>query len=156
MPQPRIFHLLQRAHGALFRAADQALRDKVGLTAAQQAVLFSLSRSDGQGITAIAAELQMGNSSLTGLVDRLCAKGLAERRQSEIDRRSYSVHLLPAGRDAVAATLADTKRMNAAILAPFTKQEQKTIERFLKHVAESADVIVGDSTKVQTKERRRA
>ena len=63
MQQPRIFYLLQKAHSALFRAADHALKQRLGLTASQQAVLFILTKDDGKPISAIAEELKMGKSS---------------------------------------------------------------------------------------------
>ncbi|MFC3117754.1 MarR family winged helix-turn-helix transcriptional regulator [Jhaorihella thermophila] len=76
----RVFHLLQVAHSALFRAADKRSRRMAGLTTTQIAILLILRKSDGLPISALAAQLAMGKSSLTGLIDRLADKRLVERR----------------------------------------------------------------------------
>ncbi|MEL7486692.1 MAG: MarR family winged helix-turn-helix transcriptional regulator [Pseudomonadota bacterium] len=154
MRQPRVFHLLQRAHSALFRASDRALRDRAGLTATQQAILFSLASDDGVAITAIASDLRMGNSSLTGLIDRMSVQGLVERRRSDDDGRSHLVFIKPAGREVVSATLAETRRINAGLLKPFSDAERATIERFLTHVSENAEAIVNRNADDLTKERK--
>ena len=154
MRQPRVFHLLQLAHSALFRAADRALQTNVGLTASQQAVLFVLMQRDGAPITAIADQLRMGKSSLTGLIDRMSAKGLVTRRQSPSDARSFEVFIEDAGRHLVHATLASTKKINASLLKPFSSDECAVIERFLKHVSENAEEIVIAQTASLLRERK--
>ena len=154
MRQPRVFHLLQLAHSALFRAADRALQTNVGLTASQQAVLFVLMQRDGAPITAIADQLRMGKSSLTGLIDRMSAKELVTRRQSPSDARSFEVFIEDAGRHLVHATLASTKKINASLLKPFSSDECAVIERFLKHVSENAEEIVIAQTASLLRERK--
>ncbi len=154
MRQPRVFHLIQLAYSALFRAADRALQANVGITASQQAVLFVLMQQDGAPITAIAEQLRMGKSSLTGLIDRMSAKGLVTRRQSPADARSYEVFIEDAGRQLVHATLASTKKINASLLKPFSNEECAVIERFLKHVSENAEEIVISQTASLLRERR--
>ena len=133
-----VFHALQRAHSALFRAADQFLKREVGLTATQQAVLFVLLKTDGTTISDIADTLCMGKSSLTGLIDRMAASGLVRRAHDDRDARLVRVFLLPAGQDIAQRTLVDTKAANAALLAPFNKQDQAVIARFLDHLATNA------------------
>ncbi|GAA0479501.1 MarR family winged helix-turn-helix transcriptional regulator [Parasphingorhabdus litoris] len=153
MKQPKIFYLLQKAHSALFRASDKILKQQIGLTASQQAVLFILTKGDGQPISAIAEQLKMGKSSLTGLVDRMEARQLVTRQKSASDARSVEVFITPTGTALVEASLSGTKRVNAALLEPFSSDERATIERFLKHVAEQADSIVQTHAKHEIPER---
>lgn len=138
----KIFHKLQVAHSALFRAADQRTRSQIGLSTTQLAVLFILSRADGQPISEISKTLAMGKSSLTGLIDRMCDKGLVRRAASATDGRVTNVYLQPQGQDALNRGREETKRFNQALLAPFSVEEQDTIERFLTHLAEDADKII--------------
>ena len=154
MRQPRVFHLIQQAHSALFRAADHALQENVGLTTSQQAVLFVLMRRDGTPITTIADELRMGKSSLTGLIDRMSAKGLVTRRQSPTDARSYEVFIEDAGRELVHDTLASTKKINTSLLQPFSAKECAVIERFLRHVSDNAEEIVRSQSTSSVRKRR--
>jgi DNA-binding MarR family transcriptional regulator len=146
MREPRVFHLLQLAHSALFRASDRALKEQAGLSSAQQAVLFVLSLRDGAPITAIADQLKMGKSSLTGLVDRMSDSRLVERRPSARDGRSLEVFILPEGQRLISATLAGTKKINADLLAPFSAEEREVIARFLTHVSDNAEAIVSSHT----------
>lgn len=153
MKQPRIFHLIQQAHSALFRAADYALKKSMGLTASQHAVLFFLMKHDGAPISLIADALKMGKSSLTGLIDRMTDKGLVRRRQSAADARSYEVFIENEGRRIVEAALPGARRINAALLEPFSTEERAVIERFLRHVADNADTIVATHAEAAFKER---
>ena len=95
----------------------------------------------------------MGKSSLTGLIDRMTDKGLVSRRQSAADGRSFEVFIEDEGRRTVEATLSGTRRINAALLEPFSIKERAVIERFLKHVADNADAIVASQTKTAFKEK---
>lgn len=138
----RVFHHLQVAYTALFRAADHRARQNTGLTITQIAVLFLLTERDGQPISDIAARLAMGKSSLTGLVDRLCEKQLIRRRPCPEDGRSTLIHLEEAGRQASEAARMHTHHYNAALLAPFSDPEKEVIGRFLNHLAQNAESII--------------
>ena len=151
MRNPRVFHLIHRAHCAVFRAADQALRECVGLTASQHAVLLVLSQRNGAPITAIAEELNMGKSSLTGLIDRMTAKGLVRREPSAADARSVEIFIEDLGRATVERTKAGIKCMNTALLEPFSSQERAVIQRFLEHVSSNAAAIVSRRAVVKFK-----
>ncbi|WP_018995482.1 MarR family winged helix-turn-helix transcriptional regulator [Hirschia maritima] len=149
MRQFPVFHLIQKAHCALFRAADHALKDYEGLTATQHAVLFILLRQDGAPISAIADELNMGKSSLTGLIDRMSEKGFLRRAQSKTDARSYEVYLEDLGRQVGESSLTGTRQINSAILEPFNAKEQAIIERFLEHVSSnSAEIVSAEIEKI--------
>jgi DNA-binding MarR family transcriptional regulator len=142
----RVFHQLQVAHTALFRAADRRTRQTVGLTTSQFAVLFVLSQSDGQPISEIAKRLAMGKSSLTGLVDRMVDRGLVTRRASPSDGRVTNIHLEVSGLEILARAKQETKHFNSALLSPFSEQEQLVIQRFLTHLADHADEIINPAT----------
>ncbi|OIQ45442.1 MAG: MarR family transcriptional regulator [Roseobacter sp. MedPE-SW] len=142
----RVFHQLQVAHSALFRAADRRTRQAVGLTTSQFAVLFVLSQSDAQPISEIAKRLSMGKSSLTGLVDRMVERGLVARRASPSDGRVTNIHLEPSGVALLARGKEETKHFNRALLSPFNEDEQRVIQRFLTHLTEHADEIIDPET----------
>ena len=75
---------------------DRALKP-IGLTRSQWWVLAFLSRRDGMPQVALADELDVGKVALGGLIDRLEASGLVERRGDPVDRRVKRVHLTKAG-----------------------------------------------------------
>jgi MarR family transcriptional regulator for hemolysin len=67
-----------------------------GLTTSQAAVLSTLFVRDEQIQSELAATLKVGSVTLGGLVDRLEAAGLVERRAMPGDRRANRVCLTPA------------------------------------------------------------
>lgn len=138
----RVFHLLQTAHAALFRAADNRTRSMAGLTTAQFAVLFVLDNEDGMPISEIAKRLSMGKSGLTGLVDRMVALDLVTREASAKDRRIIRVRLLPKGRVLLQKGKQETRHFNEALLEPFSEAERATIQQFLDHVTKNAEAII--------------
>ena len=140
--EPRIFHLIQLAHSTLFRESDRVLRERYGIGTAQQAILFLLMRQDGAPITALADQLNMGKSSISGLVDRMENAGLVRREKCATDARSLRVFLTATGRACAAESLPITRQLNAALLAPFNPAERETIERFLRHVADNGAAIL--------------
>lgn len=138
----RVFHQLQIAHSALFRAADRRTRNEIGLTTSQFAVLFVLSRSDGLPISDIAKTLSMGKSSLTGLVDRMVERNLVHRQVSDEDGRVTNIFLAPLGQELLLRGRQETQHFNDQLLAPFDDKEQDVIERFLDHLIKNADSII--------------
>lgn len=137
----RAFHLLHLAHGALFRALDRRLRETEGITTAHQVVLLTLAAEDGLPSAEVARRAGHTKSRLTGLVDRLVAEGLVERRVSEEDGRVHRLHATRAGRALAVRTGARTKELNAALLAPFDAGERETIRSFLEHVRSEAEKL---------------
>jgi len=155
MRDPLVFYLMQRAHSALFRAADRYLQAKAGLSSSQHAVLLALTKNDGLPISVIASQLNLGKSSLTGLIDRMSSKGLVRREQSRNDARSFAVHMEDEGRSLVEATLNGTKQINRELLEPFSPEERATIGRFLEHLAHNADDVVSMNTSKTPKSKER-
>ena len=81
--------------------SEEAARE-VGLTPPQHQALLAV-RGFGRGehvtIKELAERLQLRHKSVVGLVDRLAALGLVERKAKVEDRRRVRVALTPAGSD---------------------------------------------------------
>ncbi len=60
--------------------------------------LHILAESGEATMSSFASNMFCDASNATGLIDRLAARGLVERRPSELDRRAKVVRLTPAGR----------------------------------------------------------
>src|SRR5260370_38830671 len=73
---------------------DRVLKP-LDVTRSQWWVLAFLSRDDGKSLVALAAEFDLGKVSLGGLIDRLEAVGLVERRPDKIDCRMKRRFLAP-------------------------------------------------------------
>lgn len=143
----RVFHLIQQAHTALFRAADHSMRSAEGITAAQSTVLFLLSENDGQKISDIAKRLGMSKSSLTALIGRMEYAGLVRRERNLDDERISNIFIEPVGEAVAGKTISTVREINAGLLEPFSAAERKTIEKFLIHMRENASSIITEATK---------
>lgn len=67
------------------------------LTPAQFDLIVTLGNTDGMTFKELGAKTLITKGTLTGVVDRLVAKGLVRRAASPVDGRSQTVHLTPAG-----------------------------------------------------------
>lgn len=155
MSDIRVFHLLQCAHGSLFRAADRLLQSAEGVSATQHGVLLLLAAKDGQPISAIADELKMGKSSLTGLIDRMASARLVRRQADADDARVQRIFIEKEGRAIVQRSLGEVMRINAELLKPFGAGERKIIERFLIHIAKAAPGIIDAAAHHETAKRKK-
>lgn len=90
-----------RAIRRILRAADQGgrrLAAQTGLTPSQLLVLQEIERRQESTPSAIASGLQFGQATVTNIVDRLTASGLATRRRSERDKRQMILEATAEGR----------------------------------------------------------
>jgi len=131
----RLFLLLERAHARVFRDANNRLRDRLGLTAAQAGALFFLARHDGCRIGDLAGGLGLGAPAVTGLVGRMQAAGLVVRAAEASDARASRVRLTEKGRALSGAAADHLKKFNDAISRGFDTDEMETVYRFLTRLA---------------------
>jgi DNA-binding MarR family transcriptional regulator len=95
-----------------------SLLSRLGLTPNDSRALDALGEdATGRTMRALAAELGCDASTATWIVDRLEAKGLAERRAHPTDRRVKHVVLTPKGIETKAALVAGTYAPPASLLA---------------------------------------
>jgi DNA-binding MarR family transcriptional regulator len=74
-----------------------AILNELGLSMQQAMALGHLEPGTPVPMSALAEAMHCDNSNITGIVDRLEAAGLAERRPGERDRRVKAVILTPKG-----------------------------------------------------------
>ena len=74
-----------------------AILSELGISPQQSMALSTLKPGEPMPMSALADALHCDNSNITGIVDRLEAAGLAERRPSERDRRVKAVALTEKG-----------------------------------------------------------
>ena len=74
-----------------------AILSEMGLSPQQSMALSTLKPGEPMPMSSLADALHCDNSNVTGIVDRLEASGLAERRPSERDRRVKAVVLTGKG-----------------------------------------------------------
>ena len=102
-----------------------------GVTAAQSGLLFVLGRQDGVLMGEAGAALDLGPPGISGLVDRMTAANLIERRADPDDGRAWRLWLTPAGRAAMAQSKAGLVEVNARLTEGFTEAEINVVARWL-------------------------
>ena len=85
-----------------------------GVTAPQSGLLFILGQRDGVLMGEAGAALDLGPPGISGLVDRMTAANLIERRADPDDGRAWRLWLTPAGRTAMAQSKAGLSRGQCA------------------------------------------
>ena len=120
--------------------AGSALAE-LGLGFAQAHALRMLDPDEPIAMSALAERLFCDASNVTGLVDRLEARGLVERRSAEKDRRVKALTLTPAGvelRDQVLAVMSEPPEAIAALPAA----DQRALRDILARAVENLHAAV--------------
>jgi DNA-binding MarR family transcriptional regulator len=111
---------------------------------------FGLSPADGrvllviaEGVVAtpshVAAELKLGRSRLTPLVESLVEKGLLERREEDRDRRVRRLMLTPQGQR-IALQVTDFQReFHTSLLQKFNLGERGELLTVLQHLHDAIE-----------------
>jgi DNA-binding MarR family transcriptional regulator len=123
------------------RAKAGAALAELGLGFAQAHALRMLDPDEPIAMSALAERLFCDASNVTGLVDRLEARGVVERRSSANDRRVKALTLTPAGvalRDQVLAVMSEPPEAIAALPAA----DQRALRDILARAVENLRAAV--------------
>lgn len=101
---------------------------------AQAGTLMQLDEGPGLPMHEIATRLACDNSNVTGIVDRLEARGLVTRRGGEQDRRVKYVALTASGREVREAMASKLARVPAAIES-LSLEDQRLLRDVLSRAA---------------------
>jgi MarR family transcriptional regulator, organic hydroperoxide resistance regulator len=93
----RLWFRLIRLEARMQAAVAERLRT-IGLSIPQCDVLTTLSEVEGLNQQELAKRLYVTKGNISGLLDRLEAANLVERRSTASDRRQYAIYLTNAGR----------------------------------------------------------
>lgn len=110
---------------------DSALRP-IGVTHSQSWVLGYLAAKEGIAQSELATRLGIGKVALGGLVDRLEAAGLVERRPDESDRRVKRIFLTGEGRKAILKIRETAEPIHDGIFEGITEKDLRVAARVLK------------------------
>lgn len=124
-------------------AVSQEFARKVSgedVTVAEWSFLRTLHDLEPTPPSVLAETMGMTRGAISKLAERLVAKGLVEKTDSQEDRRAHSLSLTTQGRGKIPilASLAD--KNDAEFFGVLTKEEHETLDRILKVLAERRDL----------------
>ena len=119
---------------------------QVNLTMQQLKVLLMLSMGEARSSQELTRGLGVGPATVTGLVDRLAAQGLVERREDPQDRRVRLVEPTESGRALVARLEAAGNEHLRGLLATLDAEDLVALERIVTRLTEAAAAAAGGAT----------
>ena len=129
---------LLKAHGLVLRELRRRVPED--LTLPQFDVLMQLHRRpQGMKSRELTRELLVTAGNVTGLVDRLQAMGLVERRPVPEDRRAVRVVLTPRGRRVARRAIPRHRREVESLLSPLPARDLARLRRLLGRLSRSLE-----------------
>ena len=134
--QDCIFFNIAKANQAAMRFWSKHIA-RLNLTAVQGMTLGFLYEEDGVTSRSLGDRTVLDSATLTGVLDRLEALGLIERRPNPADGRAILVLLTDEGRNTAAEIAGIMQTANRELLDVFTPEEGKQLRQALLKIRES-------------------
>jgi len=128
-------YLLRCAHQFAVAVVAEHLTP-LNLTSVQFATLVAVNDVPGLDATRLAALVNYDRPTLTGVIDRLEAKGLLTRQPDPADRRARLLFLTPEGRKALAEADRAAHRSRDVLLDPLAPEERRQFMLLLEKLVE--------------------
>lgn len=106
-------------------------------------ILRRLMQSPGISQRELAASLGMHASRLVAVVDEMEALGLLVRETNAEDRRTYSLHVTPKGRETMGEIAAISVQHNEALCAALNEEEREVLIGLLQRIADQQGLLRG-------------
>ncbi len=113
----------------------EAIARRLGLTAVEHKALGMIVRDGPLPAGALAPQLGVGASAVTGIVDRLVRAGYAERRPDPEDRRRVLVAVAPGAPD-LSEVFADLSKDMNAFLRRYDTAQLAVIQDYVERTIE--------------------
>jgi DNA-binding MarR family transcriptional regulator len=119
---------------------------EVGLTWPQLATLWAVDRLGACSISTLARAIHLGQSTLTGIVQRLERAEYVTRTPDEADRRSVRISVTPSGQETLRRSPSLLQDRFRSELAKLKDWERLQMLASLKRIAEMMDVQALDAS----------
>jgi len=112
---------------------------ELNITPVQAMVLGFLNEEDGITASELGKRTELDSATMTGIVDRLEAAGLVERRGHPADRRSIEIHLTKRGRTLADGVVRRIVEANREFLNILTEREQEELRAAIRKLRDRAN-----------------
>jgi DNA-binding MarR family transcriptional regulator len=117
--------------------------EPLGFKPAHAGILRVIKQSDGLSQQSLGEKLGIFPSRLVSLIDELERLHLVERRSSLVDRRSYSLYLTDAGREALEKIGLVSRDLQNSVCAALDETERAQLAEFLRRIAAEQGLVPG-------------
>ena len=129
----RLLYLISRAVSRLkYYSIEKFSGGGVTATPSQMGILFLLLKKDYMTMSELSSLLDIDNSTITRLSDRLIRQGLVERARDDSDRRISKLAITDRGKAEGVKAIRIAKAINAEIRKGFTDEEIEIFTRVLE------------------------
>lgn len=133
--EAQIGHLLRRAHQRHAALFEKGLGD-LDLTPTQFAALVKIADRGEVSQNLLGRMTAMDPATIQGVIQRLMARGLIERRADPTDRRATLLRLTPTGAALARDAIVRARTVTQATLEPLPDSERETLLVLLKKLAD--------------------
>jgi DNA-binding MarR family transcriptional regulator len=116
---------------------------KLKLAPSHAGVMRLLNQSEGISQRELCEKLSIVPSRLVVLLDELQVKGIVERRDDPLDRRSYSLYLTEKGKNVFESLKKIAQEHNESMCQGLNSQERITLEKLLARIAKLQGLTPG-------------
>jgi MarR family transcriptional regulator, organic hydroperoxide resistance regulator len=106
----------------------------LNITPVQAMIIGFLTEEDQVMAGELGKKVELDSATLTGILDRLEAAQLIERKGNPEDRRSVKIHLTKQGREIGREAKRIIDEANQEFLASFTENEKEVLRSLIKRV----------------------
>jgi MarR family transcriptional regulator, 2-MHQ and catechol-resistance regulon repressor len=114
----------------------------LGLALAELRILKALQERGSSPMNTFSAATMLSQPTITGIVDRLEARGLVERVRSSQDRREVLIAITPKGSRAYSKGIEMHRRFVERSLSGLEAGEVEALVRIMGKIADASDSIV--------------
>ena len=100
----------------------------------EYAVLAAIAAAGPLSQQRLAERLHVNRTLMVAVADKLEARGLLERRRDPVDRRSYALHVTPAGRDELVRLHDEIERADRRVTERLTDAERARLNDLLREL----------------------
>lgn len=129
----RLVYLLFTAQQKLKNYLNGSLSaEGVKVTITQSGILFLLKQQDGRTMTELSQLIDLDNSTMTGLIDRLEKSGYVSRNSNPNDRRLSHIYITPRGIEEANKAKAVIRRINEEVKRGFSQEQIEAFKDILR------------------------
>lgn len=130
----RFIYQLNTARHTMMKSLDAGCLEALDISVVQLTALVVLNEKDGCLMKDLASALMLDKSAVTGLTQRMQARGLITKSKCSEDSRATRLVMTELGQTSLVQGLILLKGVNKKITKGFTEQELDTVSRFLVHI----------------------